>query len=327
MTDQIQETNKQLVGWDFTLRRVKSDGTEYTKDDVYKMFRGICSKYVFQLEKSESGYEHYQGRIRLIKKQIKSTLLKNFKDIDLSNVPSFSPTTKDVYGSSSFSYVLKDDTRIDGAWSEKDFTDERLKEAQYIPRQYRFAYDKLYEWQKHIYDKCLDFDSRVINVLYDPVGNIGKSTLAGLLTIHKDGIIIPDIDDPARIVYSVCDILEAKKIRHTVPIMLDLPRSTNHRDIDNFTRAIEKIKSGIVYDTRGKYTQWYFDSPTIWIFCNECPHSSLLSKDRWITWQVTEDKKLVPFISDDEEQTPTVKVVKRDLRGDLKKVVKKIAKK
>lgn len=323
--------SSQITGYDFTLKCLKSDGTEYSKDDVSKMLQPLCKNYVFQKEKSETGYLHFQGRIRLIKKSIKSTLLKHFKDYDLADVPSFSPTSGQVFQTKNFNYVLKSETRVEGPFTDKDFIPEKLKEPEYIPRQYRYAYDEFYDWQKKIYDDSLVFDTRTINVIVDTKGNVGKSTIANIIAIKKNGLIIPNVDDSEKIIYSVCNILQSKNVRDVIPIFVDMPRAMSKLTLNNFYSAIETIKSGRLYDIRYKYTEWLIDSPVIWVFTNEYPDVSLLSRDRWKVWTITDDKKLELYekidISECEEKTLKVKKISENIQKvfkERKAVLKKV---
>ncbi len=40
---------------------------EKTPQDIIDLLKGIAKKYVFQLEKGDTGYLHYQGSLSLIK--------------------------------------------------------------------------------------------------------------------------------------------------------------------------------------------------------------------------------------------------------------------
>ena len=63
--------------------------------------------------------------------------------------------------------LQKADSRIDGPWSSVD------PEPAYIPRQIRMI-TELRHWQQEVADTLNIFDTRSINVIYDPKGNIGK---------------------------------------------------------------------------------------------------------------------------------------------------------
>jgi len=140
--------------WDFTLTKSEVKDLSDLKDKIKK----DCKKWCFQLERGESGYEHYQGRVSL---KIKSRKGPSWYKIR------WSPTSGE--NKDNDFYCCKDDTRIAGPWKDTD------KEI-YMPRQFRDI--KLYQWQQFILDSVKIFDDRTINLLYCPEGNKGKSTVA-----------------------------------------------------------------------------------------------------------------------------------------------------
>lgn len=90
--------------------------------DLGNKLKQIANKFVFQLEKGEvSGYEHYQVRLRLIKKKRPNEAYIQFAD--LIKGAHWSPTCKSVHQAKTFNYVMKADTRLEGPWTEADFAD------------------------------------------------------------------------------------------------------------------------------------------------------------------------------------------------------------
>lgn len=272
--------------WDF---RINAEGIDSTI--IIKQLKSIAKRYAFQLEQgAETGYLHFQGRFSLIKKHRKTELMKMFTLIPVPNY--LEPSTNPTYYSGDMFYVMKDETRVGGPW------DERVKEI-YIPRQYRNLLQNLYPYQKYIFDSADTFDTRIINMIYCPKGNIGKSTIASLCELFGHGIDLPPVNDAEKLIQSCCDICEAKQIRNPSPVFVDLPRAMNKDRLNGIYTAIEQIKKGKLYDLRYKYKDYWIDSPQIWVFSNIKPELNMLSLDRWKVWTVDEKKDLVKYDEDD----------------------------
>lgn len=256
-----------IYSYDFTLScHIEQD---YAK--VWKDLRQIAKKFVFQKEKTENGYIHFQGRISLIKKKSLSPLLKLISNTCLHGCH-LSPTSNE--GSTSFNYVMKLDTRLEGPWDEN--TDIIL----YIPRQVQDI--QLRPWQSSVVHTYNVWDTRTINVIIDKEGNIGKSTLVSYMRCHKLARKVPPVCSYKDVMRMVCDM----------PIsscyLFDMPRGVEHNA--QLYTAIEEIKSGYAWDDRYKFREVFFDCPTIWIFTNKKPNEKLMSKDRWRLWEVIENK-------------------------------------
>jgi len=276
-----------VARWDF---RCSKEGL--TEDIILESIKRIAKHFVFQEEKGgTTGYLHYQGRMSLIKKARKAELMKLWKTLDLAwPLPNYlEPTVDAVHKSSDFSYVTKEDTRVAGPWSDKD-------KSVYIPRQYRHLMENLYPYQRVIFDSAQTFDTRSINFIYCPRGNIGKSTVASLCELYGTGIDLPPANDMEKLIQSACNLCMAKNIRNPSPFFVDLPRAMDKSKLYGIYSAIEQIKKGKLYDMRYSYTEWWIDSPQIWVFSNREPDLGMLSLDRWKLWTVDEGMALVAYI-------------------------------
>lgn len=264
--------------------RISAEGL--APSTVIAQLKSLAKRYTFQLEKgNETGYLHYQGRFSLIKKHRKSELMKMF---DLMPVPNYlAPTVNVTYYAGDMFYVMKDETRMDGPWSEKI-------QEKYIPRQYRGMLERLYPYQQQIFDSAEEFDTRTINMIYCPHGNVGKSTIASVCELFANGIDLPPVNDAEKLIQSCCDICEGKGHRAPSPIFVDLPRAMNKDRLNGIYTAIEQIKKGKLFDLRYKYKEYWIDSPQIWVFSNIEPEIDMLSKDRWKLWQIV-NKNLVEY--------------------------------
>ena len=255
---------------DFTL---KKEGTNF--DTLVDALKAWAKKWIFQLEQSDSGYEHYQGRLSLIKKRRLQEIIKIWKD----NYPELKVhfSASSTNSGNSFSYVMKEDTRIDGPWSDQT--------QLYIPRQYRLQ--NLYPWQKSVLASRLIFDDRDINLLIDQNGNSGKTSLAMYATCHRYAEMLPPVNDAKDMMRMAMDLPTATMY------FIDMTRSMDKRKLAGMYSAIEQIKNGYLWDDRYKFERKFIDSPTIWVFTNKKPELSYLSRDRWRFWEISPERELI----------------------------------
>jgi hypothetical protein len=256
---------------------------DFCHKDIIGFLTGIAKKYTFQLEEGDSGYLHFQGRLSLIKKRRKMEALKLFKVAP----EYFEPTLSLEYKGEAF-YQMKQDTRIEGPWSDSD-------QETYIPRQYRGLIDKLRPYQQTIWDTRNDYEPRKINLIFDAKGNNGKSTIASLCELMGNGIDVPPMNDMKEIIQLLCDECMLTKNRNPTPIFIDLPRAMDKTRLFGVYTAIEQIKKGKLYDTRYNYKKWWIDSPQLWVFTNVLPDLNMLSRDRWNIWTIDDEFKLVEY--------------------------------
>ena len=106
---------------------------------------------------------------------------------------------------------------------------------------------------------------------------------------------MPPINDAKELIQVACDICKSKEIRDPSPIFIDLPRAMRKSELGGVFTAIEQIKKGKLYDTRYRYTEWWIDSPAIWVFTNVLPDLNSLSLDRWVIWHINDSKELVKY--------------------------------
>lgn len=262
-----------VCNWDFTL---KEEGTDFQtiKETLIK----YCKNWSFQLEKGkETGYKHYQGRVSL---KVKDRKPPFFQKMGCHWTPTSNENRDNHF------YVTKEDTRLLGPWSDKD-------PEVYIPRQYKNIDLKL--WQARIKASAEVFEPRKINLIYDPNGGIGKSTIAAICELEHGGIDMPPLNDFKELIQLLCNILTDTNNRKPKIIFFDLPRALCKDKLNGLYCAIEQVKKGKVYDLRYHYKCWWFDSPQIWVFSNHLPDPSLLSQDRWNIWTIDENDGLAVF--------------------------------
>jgi hypothetical protein len=268
-----QTSNHACCVYDFTVFGVEDINPQTLRDRLNR----ICKKYTFQLEKGEeSGTLHYQGRFSLKIKKRKSEAIKllnreGWEDFHIS-ITSGENKNNDFY-------VSKEDTRIEGP-----FTDEN---EVYVPRDIR-KIKKLHPWQETIRTMLNQYDERVVDVIYNESGNIGKSSLTRYMMIYDNAKLLPFCNDYKDIMRMAYDI-------GPKPIyLIDMPRAINKEKLFQFFSGIETLKSGYCYDDRYKFSDRLFDRPRICIFTNSEPDPSLLSRDMWQLWTV-QDNELVEY--------------------------------
>ena len=250
--------------WDFT-----ASCDKVNKEELVIYLKKLCKQYVFQKEKGEkTDYEHWQGRVSL--------KVKNRK-VPLEYCVEWSPTSN-ANMDNDF-YVMKEETRIDGPFSDKD-------ECHYVPRQFRECPDWL-PWQAEVVRLSQIWDTRHIDVIVDRVGDIGKSILVGKMCCELRY---------ARAVPPLSNYKELMNLVFCMPVakcyLVDMPKAMDKEKQNEFFSAIEDIKNGHIWDNRYTFKEKWIDSPNIWLFTNVPPNRRLLSKDRWRMWEIDSEGDL-----------------------------------
>lgn len=281
------EHTNQIYVVDFTFYGIPGEGLPDPSGFV-ALIRPLFKKWCFQKEECPTtGRLHYQGRGSLFKKKRLPELWNLLNDTKLHGMQ-VSESSLKTFQDEIF-YMMKYDTRLDGPWD-----DTKWKDPEYIPRQFRGLMDRLYPWQQQILDSADTFDDRYVNLVYDPQGCKGKSTIARLSQLHKGALRLPPVGDHKQLLESACDILMARKEREPNLCFIDLPRTLtiDPKKFAPFMIAIEEVKGGVVCDMRNHYKEWWFDSPQVWVFCNHVPNLGYMSDDRWIFWTIDSFRNL-----------------------------------
>lgn len=264
----------QCAVWDF-----RGNEDYFTEEQLIVFMKENAKKWSFQKEKSDKGYIHWQGRFSLIKKRYKSNVMDLFEALKLK-VPNYLEPTAKTNHKEEFFYAQKLDTRILGPFRDTDKPQEEV----YIPKQFRDI--KLYPWQQQIIDSAKTFNDREINLIFDPKGNNGKSTVASICEIMHNGIDMPPLNDYKELVQLACNICMDTNNRKPSIMLFDMPRAIDKTRLYGLYSAIEQIKKGKLYDTRHHYKKFWIDSPVIWVFTNTLPQKDMLSADRWKIWTI-----------------------------------------
>lgn len=266
-------TKNDCTTWDFTWH-------EGVKEDIDDYCEKWCSDWAYQLEECPTTKRpHYQGRLRLNKPT------RNMKGV-LNKEIHWSATSKTVAVTKNFNYVidpLKGCIILDGPWTSKSL---------YIPRQIREV-KALLPWQQTILDLSKEWDKRHIHVIYNPTGGVGKSILTTYMCVYGHGRRIPFANDYKDVLRMVCDMPTSRAY------MIDMPKAINKDRLNQLYSALETIKDGYSYDDRYHFKEKWMDCPNLFVFTNTLPENDMMSRDRWLTWEVI-DTKLEQYVSNAE---------------------------
>lgn len=263
-----------VLHYDFTMNLLASDMSWAHIADALK---GVCRQWTFQKEMGElRKTPHFQGRICLKEKMRLSTLKNKLMGTCMAGAH-LSPTSSANKGNTF--YVQKEEGRIEGPWSDKSASN-------YIPMRVREFHP--YPWQQKLIDISMDVNDRVINVVYDPQGGLGKSTLMTYMVTHGKAEAIPPMKDHKDIMRMVMNLPKSRCY------FVDLPRASDKRHMVNMWAALETVKSGMAYDDRYEFKREFFEPPNIIVFTNVIPERNLLSADRWVVWTIS-NNELVPY--------------------------------
>ena len=236
-----------------------------------------CKDFVFQIEESKAAMIHYQMVISLKKKNFTKKVLES-----ISNYTNFIRSSINVQpslsGNKSFSYAMKEETRIGGPWSNQALINFATLKT--------LCPTKFYNWQKLMYNISMsEPDDRTIYHILDRQGSRGKTQLVKYLAIKhpKEIGIIACTGSANQLVSSIIQM----GVRKTY--ILDIPRSKGEgkfaKDkfesrIDELMFTIEQIKNGMLSSSMyGRNNEMFFNSPNVMVFTNYDLFG--LSSDRW----------------------------------------------
>lgn len=245
--------------WDFTIPY-----ENVSKEVLDKFLQDHCKTWCYQAERPND-YHHWQGRCSF---KMKTRTPWN---MGLTTTAHWSPTSNENRDNNF--YVMKTDGRTEGPYTDADV-------KIFVPRHMRGEI-KLREWQQMVVNDADEdaFDTRCINIIYDPVGNHGKTFIKTYIGVKRIGKSIPYVETYKEMMRMVMDMPKQRLY------ILDLPRALPKQKMKEFYAGIETIKDGYAYDDRYKFHDEYFDPPNIWVFSNVMPELNMMSIDRWKIWE------------------------------------------
>lgn len=267
-TAKNKDSNSQLYRWAFTWWTEGDDN----KEKLMTWLKQHGKKWVFQQERGgESNNLHWQGRVSLHSKQRKSTLIASLKT--LNDIKQVHVSEEHEEAGSQF-YSMKEDTKVDGPWTDKE-------KPRYIPPEW--AAMPAFGWHSHVEDELRSQDGRKVLIVVDGTGGIGKSCFVKKILI-EGGIAIPATMDTAdKMMQCMYGQMDGRDPGKRVTVVIDIPRATGktHAFWAKTCEVLESIKDGRAYDWRHTWKQCFFASPRVIVFTNSGPPLDLLSGDRW----------------------------------------------
>ena len=154
------------------------------------------------------------------------------------------------------------------------------------------ANGSLYSWQKTLLDVVVEEEDRHIHLVYDRIGNAGKSVYVEYLEYEQLAFEMP----PFR---QMEDIMEfANSFPPQKAYVIDMPRGMKKDKLADFYAGLETIKNGVTYDKRYCGKKRRIDRPQIIVFTNNLPVFELMTKDRWVVWVMQADRSVVKYTPD-----------------------------
>lgn len=261
----MPRSNNPIFFWDLTI-----PAKNVTKEELFDWLSQSSKQWAFQLEEGSTGYRHWQIRTNLKEKtRVPPTPCEQAH---------YTPTqTSTVEGKKAFSYVMKDEGRIDGPWTDKDQI--------YVPPRISNL-TELFPWQSQAMEKLRSQNDRQILWIYENVGNVGKSIFIDYLICREQAIFVPPACDTEQqmggYIYSRVHLRPAKQWI----IVVDLPRSTSKGAFKKLMGCIEQTKSGRAFDGRNTARMALFRRPKVVVCSNYPPQRKYQSNDRWDVMEV-----------------------------------------
>jgi len=233
----------QLYCWTFTIKYV-----DITIEDLASQLQEISKKWVFQVEKGELGFLHYQGVMSLKTKEYFNTV-KNL-------MPNSTHLEQCRDWWASWRYCQKPETRINGPFF---FNVPMIK-----------VIKTLLPWQ----EKCLTIcqsepDDRTLYWYYDQEGGKGKTAFCKYMGVTHGAQILAN----GRAGDIGHALMDNPKI-----VLFNLTRTTEERF--NY-QALEAIKDGMFFKSKYESKTVFFNSPHVMVFANFLPNLRSVTESRW----------------------------------------------
>lgn len=275
--------------WQFTWDSNSSQKKLPNKEKLKKYLNNTTDYCTFQIECGKLKSKlHYQGAFEITGSRLsKKQLLQRFEEV-FGNVAGLTLTKarsmKDLVR-----YSTKEDTRVEGPFylgKKEKFSEE-------------FSDSSLNEWQQSLFDFIIkNQDNKILRDrkivwVQDLVGNTGKSFFQKWLRIGQKQLVarkLP-VSSVDRLISAVTKLSEQTKVD---VYMINLTKTRgSDQSYDDLFATLEQIKDGFLVDVLyGKYVESIFDPPIVLVFTNEslANYTDKLTSDRWLGFQITNDK-------------------------------------
>lgn len=255
-----RDTTKEVFRFDLTIALC---GVEWTKAKAMvdmALLKLRTKRYVYQLEEGDkTRFKHFQLREHAKIKMRTYTRMLMWKELCPELGGCVTGTSKNT--GAQFSYCMKEDTRVEGPW--RDGTTNKSVEEEILT-----MVNHPYPWQELIMDDIKTWSkTNTFNVIVDPFGMAGKSTMALWIQYKGLGIAVPALDAGEMVSYVASYMVQHEGWEPNV-VWLDLTRATRKGDMAKLAGGVEQIKTGMVMDKRYKATVVTMRSPKVWVSAN-----------------------------------------------------------
>lgn len=272
------------------------------RDTVQGFLTANCDKWVYQLEQGanpedgQPGFRHFQCRFKLKERIRRLQLVGLMQRSGLVVHPAaVRPTSKAAGNRPVWSYVMKEDTRVDGPWKDTD------RDPMSLPQRLRLPLMEPHNWQMQVL--ALPFDDRKIHLIVNETGHAGKSTFgqAHAAMNPTDWLYIKvDLREPRTIVEAIMAKYAAGPEFRDFTVFINVPRGCagqmTERECREFCNILEMVKDGHVSDRRYSYKEAFLGRTRVIVVSNEgVQHTDrFLSADRPVYYRITPSMNLVP---------------------------------
>lgn len=205
-------------------------------------------KWVIGAENGRNGYKHWQ---------IRMATRFNFEQMKLLFTEAHIEECSDTW-----EYETKEGMYWT-SWDRKENLAQRFGKFRYA--------------QKRVYEALQDTNDREVMVWYDEKGNCGKSWFTRALWERGLAYYTAGSTNGTTIVQDVA----SEYIKHgwRPIVVIDIPRAGKWTP--ELYEAIERIKDGLIKDTRYSSSSININGVKVLVCCNSLPKLDNLSKDRW----------------------------------------------
>lgn len=255
-----QSTNQHKY-WFFTFNNYDPDQPEIISQKL-RSFSKI-SKFIFQEEIGEQGTPHLQGHVEL-------RIRARWTEFGLSKKIHWEPTRNFDAASK---YCQKAETRNGKIYS---LGFPRIK-----------IIENLFPWQQEVFNISeTEPDDRIINWIFSKDGCKGKTALTKYLAVKKHAICCSSGKSA-----DINNFIFNSDLENTNIVIFDLARASGNVSYE----SLEKIKDGMIFNTKYETGCKLFNPPHIFVFANKAPIIENLSIDRWRIYEINASDSLVPI--------------------------------
>lgn len=219
-----------------------------------------CKKWIVARERGKGGYGHWQIRVETSDDHFFKAVKAVIPQAHIEESPK---------------WQTKYERKEGYFWQYNDTN---------AVRQERFGEPR--DWQKQAIASVRRQNDRQVDVWYDPIGNRGKSWLAGHLYETGQACIVPrDWTTPSEILNYLIHNYNDEGL-----IIIDIPRES--KIPSGFYATVEMIKDGIIGSTKWEGSIRNIRGVKVMIMTNHMMDLTKLSKDRWRLHGINKENKV-----------------------------------